>query len=150
MRDQIAMAERLGIRAASIDSTNQDDWDEIEAALAADEVDVLLISPERLGNKRFLDRTLKAIPKGIGLFVVDEAHCISEWGHDFRPDYQRIRQITEFLARERPCPATTATANDRVVADIQGQLGPDLEILSKDHWTRDSLYLAGDRAGRSS
>jgi ATP-dependent DNA helicase RecQ len=151
MRDQIAMAERLGVRAVSMDSTNADSWDEIEAGLAADEVDILLVSPERLGNQRFRERTLKAIPKGIGLFVVDEAHCISDWGHDFRPNYQRIRQITEFLPVGVPLLATTATANDRVVADIEGQLGPDLEVF-RGPLARDSLRLQvidlGDQAER--
>lgn len=140
MRDQIAMAGRLGVRAVSIDSSNTDSWDEIEAALEANEIDILLVSPERLRNQRFLNRTLKAIPKGIGLFVVDEAHCISDWGHDFRPDYQRIRQITKYLAAGIPLLATTATANDRVVADIEDQLGPDLEIF-RGPLARDSLRL---------
>ncbi|HSS42962.1 MAG TPA: RecQ family ATP-dependent DNA helicase [Solirubrobacterales bacterium] len=140
MRDQIAMAERLGVRAVSIDSTNEEDWDEIEAALSEDSIDILLISPERLANRRFRERTLSAIPKGIGLFVVDEAHCISDWGHDFRPDYQRIRQITEYLPTGVALLATTATANDRVVADIEGQLGPDLEVL-RGPLARDSLHL---------
>lgn len=140
MRDQIAMAKRLGVRAVSIDSTNAGSWDEIETALAADEVDVLLVSPERLRNQRFRDRTLKTIPKGIGLFVVDEAHCISDWGHDFRPDYQRIRQITEYLPAGVPLLATTATANDRVVADIEDQLGPDLGVF-RGPLARDSLRL---------
>jgi ATP-dependent DNA helicase RecQ len=140
MRDQIAMAERLGVRAVSMDSTNAGSWDEIEAALAADEVDILLVSPERLRNQRFRERTLKAIRKGIGLFVVDEAHCISDWGHDFRPDYQRIRQITEYLPTGIPVLATTATANDRVVADIEDQLGPDLEVF-RGPLARDSLRL---------
>jgi ATP-dependent DNA helicase RecQ len=140
MRDQIAMAERLGVRAVSMDSTNSAAWDEIEAALKADEVDLLLVSPERLGNKRFRERTMKSIPKGIGLFVVDEAHCISDWGHDFRPDYQRIRQITEYLPPGVPLLATTATANDRVVDDIEGQLGPDLQVF-RGALGRDSLHL---------
>jgi len=140
MRDQIAMAERLGVRALSMDSTNEDSWDEIEAALAADEVDILLVSPERLANTRFQGRTLPAIPKGIGLFVVDEAHCISDWGHEFRPDYRRIRRITDLLPAGVPLLATTATANDRVVTDIEGQLGPDLEVF-RGPLARDSLRL---------
>jgi ATP-dependent DNA helicase RecQ len=140
MRDQIAMAQRLGVRAVSMDSTNEAEWDEIEAALAADEVDLLLVSPERLANQRFRERTLNAIPQGIGLFVVDEAHCISDWGHDFRPDYQRIRQITEYLPPGVPLLATTATANDRVIGDIEGQLGPDLEVF-RGPLARDSLHL---------
>ncbi|HEX6153772.1 MAG TPA: RecQ family ATP-dependent DNA helicase, partial [Solirubrobacterales bacterium] len=140
MRDQIAMAERLGVRAVAMDSTNEDEWDEIEASLREDTIDILLVSPERLANRRFRERTLKAISKGIGLFVVDEAHCISDWGHDFRPDYQRIRQITEYLPAGVPLLATTATANDRVVTDIEDQLGPDLEVM-RGPLARDSLHL---------
>ena len=140
MRDQIAMASRLGVQAVSMNSTNPERWDEVEAALEEDEVDILLVSPERLANRRFRERTLTAIPKGIGLFVVDEAHCISDWGHDFRPDYQRIRQITEYLPAGVPLLATTATANDRVVADIESQLGPNLEVF-RGPLARDSLHL---------
>jgi ATP-dependent DNA helicase RecQ len=140
MRDQIAMAERLGIRAKSINSTNAGDWAEIEAELAADQIDLLLISPERLSNQRFRERTLGLIEKDIGLFVVDEAHCISDWGHDFRPDYLRIRSLTQLLPRGVPLLATTATANDRVVADIEGQLGPELIVL-RGGLARDSLHL---------
>jgi ATP-dependent DNA helicase RecQ len=140
MRDQIAMAERLGVCARSIDSTNEAEWSEIEAELADDEIDLLLISPERLANQRFRDKTLGLIEKGIGLFVVDEAHCISDWGHDFRPDYQRIRSLTQLLPTGVPLLATTATANDRVVEDIEGQLGPDLNVL-RGSLARDSLHL---------
>lgn len=140
MRDQIAMAERLGVRARSIDSTNEAEWDEIEAELAGDEIDLLLISPERLANQRFREKTLSLIEKGIGLFVVDEAHCISDWGHDFRPDYQRIRSLTQLLPAGVPLLATTATANDRVVEDIEGQLGPELKVL-RGSLARDSLHL---------
>jgi ATP-dependent DNA helicase RecQ len=151
MRDQIAMAGKLGLRARSIDSTNEADWEEIEAGLADDEIDLLLISPERLANRRFRERTLGVLGKGIALFVVDEAHCISDWGHDFRPDYLRIRSLVQQLSPGVPLLATTATANDRVVADIEGQLGPDLLVL-RGPLARDSLCLQaielGDQAER--
>lgn len=140
MRDQVSMAEKLGVRAKSIDSTNAAEWAEIEAELASDEIDLLLISPERLANRQFREKTLGLIRKGIALFVVDEAHCISDWGHDFRPDYQRIRSLIRQLPPGVPLLATTATANDRVVADIEGQLGPDLQVL-RGPLARDSLYL---------
>lgn len=140
MRDQIMMAGRLGIRATKMDSTNPSSWDDVEAALAADEIDVLLVSPERLANERFHRQTLASIPLGIGLLVVDEAHCISDWGHDFRPDYRRIRRITQALPPSVPLLATTATANDRVVADIEDQLGPDLVVI-RGRLGRDSLHL---------
>lgn len=140
MRDQVRMAESLGLRAVSMDSTNSQCWGQIEAALARDEIDLLLVSPERLSNERFRTSTLAAIPRGIGLFVVDEAHCISDWGHDFRPDYRRIRRLTAGLPPGVPLLATTATANDRVIADIEEQLGPDL-IVIRGPLARVSLWL---------
>jgi ATP-dependent DNA helicase RecQ len=141
MRDQVRMAEQcLRLRAQRIDNTNDQRWDEIDETLAFDQVDLLLVSPERLGNDRFLTRTLPAMDKGIGLLVVDEAHCISDWGHDFRPDYQRIHRVVGQLLPGVPVLATTATANDRVVADIEAQLGPDL-VVRRGALARDSLYL---------
>jgi ATP-dependent DNA helicase RecQ len=151
MRNQIAMAERLGIRAATIHSGNTAEWADVEAGLAADAVDVLLISPERLGNEAFATRILPAIERSIGLFVVDEAHCISDWGHDFRPDYRRIGRILRGLPPSIPVLATTATANDRVVADVAEQLGQDVAVF-RGPLTRDSLRLGtitlGDQAER--
>lgn len=129
MRNQILMAGRIGVRAATIHSANRDDWEQVESDLAAGAVDVLLISPERLGNEHFTTDILPALGGRIGLFVVDEAHCISDWGHDFRPDYRRIRRIIQALPPGVPVLATTATANDRVVADVRQQLGGELLIL---------------------
>lgn len=140
MRDQVRMATTLGLCAVTMDSTNPLSWDDIDAALAADEIDLLLVSPERLANERFRTRTLSSIPRGIGLFVVDEAHCISDWGHDFRPDYRRIRRITKGLPPGVPLLATTATANDRVIHDIEDQLGPDLVVI-RGALGRSSLHL---------
>jgi ATP-dependent DNA helicase RecQ len=140
MRDQVRMAEALAVRAMTMDSTNTSRWNEIEQALARDDVDVLLVSPERLGNERFQTQTLRSIPGGIGLFVVDEAHCISDWGHDFRPDYRRIRRITQALPAGVPLLATTATANDRVISDIEEQLAPDLVVI-RGPLGRASLHL---------
>ena len=129
MRNQIAMAGRLGLQAATINSGNVEEWDAIAAGLAADAIDVLLISPERLANERFTTDVLPDIQRSIGLFVVDEAHCISDWGHDFRPDYRRIGRILRALDPRVPVLATTATANDRVVADIAEQLGHGATVL---------------------
>ncbi|MEO5886015.1 MAG: RecQ family ATP-dependent DNA helicase, partial [Candidatus Limnocylindrales bacterium] len=129
MRNQIAMAGRLGLRAATINSGNVEEWDAIHDGLAADAIDVLLISPERLANERFTRDILPSIQGSIGLFVVDEAHCISDWGHDFRPDYRRIGRILRALDPRVPVLATTATANDRVVDDIAEQLGQGATIL---------------------
>lgn len=122
MRDQIAAATRAGIRAVTMNSANAQEWDEVRAALAADEVDVLLVSPERLNNPRFREEQLPDLAARCGLLVVDEAHCISDWGHDFRPDYRRIRDLLTGLRAEVPVLATTATANERVVTDVVEQL----------------------------
>ena len=122
MRNQIAAAQRLGIRAHTVNSTNRDAWDEISALLDADAVDLLLISPERLNNPQFRARMLPVFAERVGLLVVDEAHCISDWGHDFRPDYRRIADMLERLPDGVGVLCTTATANDRVVADVEEQL----------------------------
>ena len=140
MRDQVRMAEALGVRAETMDSTNANRWDEIEQALANDEIDLLLISPERLANERFRTKVLRSVSRGIGLFVVDEAHCISDWGHDFRPDYRRIRGLTELLPTGVPLLATTATANNRVAEDVEEQLGPNLQVV-RGPLARESLHL---------
>ena len=124
MRNQIAAAERAGIRAVTINSTNAGDWDPIHQQIAAGEVDVLLVSPERLNNPGFRDEVLPRLAATCGLLVVDEAHCISDWGHDFRPDYRRIRTLLRELPAGIPVLATTATANGRVTADVAEQLAP--------------------------
>lgn len=140
MRNQIEMAGRIGIRAHTIHSANREEWDAVEAALQENACDILLISPERLNNERFLRSVLPDMAGKVGLFVVDEAHCISDWGHDFRPDYRRIVRILQMLPQSAPVLGTTATANNRVVADIRAQLGDDLLIL-RGTLTRDSLRL---------
>lgn len=140
MRNQIEMAVRIGIHAHTIHSANREEWDTVEVALKENVCDVLLISPERLNNERFLESVLPGMAGRIGLFVVDEAHCISDWGHDFRPDYRRIVRILKMLPKSAPVLGTTATANNRVVADVQAQLGDDLLVL-RGSLTRDSLRL---------
>ena len=122
MRNQIAAAEKLGIRALTINSTNRDDWAEVRDLLEQDAVDLLLISPERLNNPQFRNTMLPLFAERVGLLVIDEAHCISDWGHDFRPDYRRIQDMLEQLPAGVAVLCTTATANDRVVADITEQL----------------------------
>ena len=123
MRNQVEAAERLGIRARTINSTNRKDWPELQRAIWAQEVDALLISPERLANDDFMENVLLPIAGRIGLLVVDEAHCISDWGHDFRPDYRRLVNILQRMPDNMPIVGTTATANDRVVDDVRSQLG---------------------------
>jgi ATP-dependent DNA helicase RecQ len=122
MRNQIDAAERLGLRAHTVNSTNRDAWGEVTALLEADAVDLLLISPERLNNPQFRETMLPAFAARVGLLVVDEAHCISDWGHDFRPDYRRIGDMLDRLPDGVGVLCTTATANDRVVADVSEQL----------------------------
>jgi ATP-dependent DNA helicase RecQ len=143
MRDQIAAARRAGIRAVTMNSANAEEWGEVSGALAADEVDVLLVSPERLNNPRFRDEQLPDLARRCGLLVVDEAHCVSDWGHDFRPDYRRIRDLLTTLPSHTPVLATTATANARVVTDVVEQLGAgghDVMTL-RGGLARDSLRL---------
>lgn len=123
MRNQVAAAERAGVRAATINSGNVTEWDDIHRQVAAGDIDVLLVSPERLNNPEFRDNVLPALAADAGLVVVDEAHCVSDWGHDFRPDYRRIRTLIAELGADTPVLATTATANDRVVQDVAAQLG---------------------------
>ncbi|MDQ2662142.1 MAG: DEAD/DEAH box helicase [Actinomycetota bacterium] len=123
MRDQIAAAERAGVRAVAINSTNPHEWRDVLQRLDRDEVDVLLVSPERLNNPSFREQQLPALVQRIGMLVVDEAHCISDWGHDFRPDYRRLRELISRMPTGVPVLATTATANSRVVADVAEQLG---------------------------
>ena len=140
MRNQVEAAERIGIRAARLDSETRKEWDAIESRLAANDVDVLLVSPERLANQRFQTETIPLIAGGIGLLVVDEAHCISDWGHDFRPDYRRIVRIVQGLPANVPVIATTATANDRVIDDVRAQLGDSLRVV-RGSLARESLKL---------
>jgi len=132
MRDQIAAAERAGVRAVAINSTNAHEWSDVLAQLDRDEVDVLLVSPERLNNPSFREEQLPALVRRIGMLVVDEAHCISDWGHDFRPDYRRLRDLIAQMPADVPVLATTATANSRVVADVAEQLGAasDVDVLT--------------------
>src|SRR5690606_7791284 len=144
MRDQIAAASRAGIRAVTINSANVTEWEGVHAAIAADEVDVVLCSPERLNNPGFRADVLPELAAEAGLVVVDEAHCISDWGHDFRPDYRRIRTLLEDLPAGVPVLATTATANDRVSADVAEQLGAgeDADVLVvRGSLDRESLHL---------
>lgn len=123
MRDQIAAAERAGLTARTVNSANMADWDAVYTEIAAGTVDIVLVSPERLNNPEFRDRVLPDLSVACGLVVVDEAHCVSDWGHDFRPDYMRIRTLLAELPPRTPVLATTATANARVTADVAAQVG---------------------------
>lgn len=149
MRNQVAAAERAGVRAATINSGNVTEWDAIHQRVSDGDLDVLLVSPERLNNPDFRDNVLPALAADAGLVVVDEAHCVSDWGHDFRPDYRRIRTLIAELGSGIPVLATTATANDRVVNDVAAQLGVggrDTLVL-RGGLDRESLRLAVVKAG---
>ena len=138
MRNQVEAAARAGISAHTINSANTEEWEAVEEALRTGSVDVLLVSPERLNNPDFRDRLLPPLAARIGLLVVDEAHCISDWGHDFRPDYRRIREALSRLRPDIPVLATTATANQRVVDDVADQLA-----VGADGTRHDVLVLRG-------
>jgi ATP-dependent DNA helicase RecQ len=140
MRNQIAAAERMGVRALTIHSENKDEWEAVEAKVARNEVDILLISPERLANEHFRSEVLGPIAGRISLLVVDEAHCISDWGHDFRPHYRFIERIVGLMPANLRLLATTATANNRVLDDLQTVLGPNLTV-SRGELSRSSLLL---------
>ena len=140
MRNQIAAAERMGVIAETINSDNQQRWREVEDAIGRDAVDILLISPERLANERFREEVLARIAAKVALLVIDEAHCISDWGHDFRPHYRLIQRIIQVLPPNLRLLATTATANNRVMADLRDILGQDVQI-SRGDLARPSLAL---------
>ncbi|QRP48334.1 RecQ family ATP-dependent DNA helicase [Amycolatopsis sp. FDAARGOS 1241] len=145
MRNQISAAARAGIHAATINSANPQEWDEVQASVTAGDVDVLLVSPERLNNPDFRDTVLPKLTATAGLLVVDEAHCISDWGHDFRPDYRRLRTLLGDLPDGVPVLATTATANDRVATDVADQLGIGTggdTLVLRGPLDRESLRLA--------
>jgi ATP-dependent DNA helicase RecQ len=141
MRNQIEAAERAGIRAVTINSANLDEWQEVHAKIAQGEADVLLVSPERLNNLEFREQVMPKLAASAGLVVVDEAHCISDWGHDFRPDYRRLRTLFAELPASVPVLATTATANARVTRDVAEQLGEGTLVL-RGPLERDSLRLS--------
>jgi len=140
MRNQLTAAERMGVRAATIHSDNQSEWSEVEAKLQQNELDILLISPERLANERFVGEVLTHISGQIALLVIDEAHCISDWGHDFRPHYRLLERIVRSLPASLRVLATTATANNRVLGDLADVLGPQLHV-AKGELSRPSLSL---------
>ncbi|PND57367.1 recombinase RecQ [Mycobacterium sp. ENV421] len=144
MRNQVSAAQRAGVRAATINSGNVTEWDDIHRRVADGDLDVLLVSPERLNNPEFRVQVLPSLAADAGLVVVDEAHCVSDWGHDFRPDYRRIRTLIAELGSGVPVLATTATANDRVVGDVAAQLGVgggDTLVL-RGGLDRESLHLS--------
>jgi ATP-dependent DNA helicase RecQ len=140
MRDQIAAASRAGLRAATINSSNVEQWSGVLGDLRSGRLDVLLVSPERLANPGFAAQ-LPALLDECGLLVIDEAHCVSDWGFDFRPDYQRLARTLLQLAPDTPVLATTATANQRVTLDVAAQLGAETVTL-RGSLARASLRLA--------
>ncbi|HEY2696772.1 MAG TPA: RecQ family ATP-dependent DNA helicase [Pseudonocardiaceae bacterium] len=145
MRNQVQAAAKAGVHAATINSANTEDWHGVQEEVVAGRVDVLLISPERLNNPDFRDNVLPELTESTGLLVVDEAHCVSDWGHDFRPDYRRLRTLLAGLPERVPVLATTATANDRVVTDVAEQMevgGEGETLVLRGALDRESLHLA--------
>jgi ATP-dependent DNA helicase RecQ len=140
MRNQLLAAGRMGVRAATINSDNQDEWDDVESRIRSNALDILLISPERLANERFRTQVLSRVAGQISLLVIDEAHCISDWGHDFRPHYRLLERIVRALPPNLRLLATTATANNRVMSDLRNVLGPQLDV-SRGDLNRPSLML---------
>jgi ATP-dependent DNA helicase RecQ len=140
INNQIESADAYGLIARSINSNNEEQWEEIIQEIGDNKIDVLFISPERLANEDFNKQVLSQISNSVGMLVIDEAHCISDWGHDFRPDYRRIVNIVKFLPPNVPLLATTATANDRVVKDISEQVGKGI-LIQRGPLIRESLSI---------
>ncbi len=140
MRDQVQAAEKAGLKAATLNSSNIGEWTAIEEQVAAGVLDVLLVSPERLANPKFGDRVMAALAGKLGLLVIDECHALSDWGHDFRPDYRRLADVLQSLNPQTPVLATTATANDRVTRDVAAQLG-EAAVVLRGQLARTSLQL---------
>ncbi|MCY4000870.1 MAG: RecQ family ATP-dependent DNA helicase [Bacteroidetes bacterium] len=140
MRNQETAAFHLGLNARRMTGDNREEWNDIHEELRDDQVDILMITPERLANEMFLSKTLPTVASGLGMLIIDEAHCISDWGHDFRPDYLRIRRVQKMVPRGSAIVATTATANNRVVEDVRDQLGGNIQV-SRGSLVRRSLQL---------
>ena len=132
MRNQEDAANRMGVATRTINSSNVDEWTRIEGEIERGEVDLLLISPERFGNHRFRSNVLPTMAGVVPLLVVDEAHCISDWGHDFRPHYRQLKNVLPQLPLNTRVLATTATANGRVMQDISEVLGADTQVMRGD------------------
>jgi|TARA_B110000211_G_scaffold188973_1_gene215065 ATP-dependent DNA helicase RecQ len=141
MRNQIESARRVGLEIATINSSlSREERTFNENRIINQQVDAIILAPEQLANEKLVNNVLSAVLSNTGLFVIDEAHCISDWGHDFRPDYRRIVRIIQFMPANMPILATTATANNRVVADIQSQIGSDMTTY-RGELMRESLHL---------
>jgi len=143
MRNQIESAQRLGIAAVTVNSTNTQNWPQLTQSILEGRADAVLISPERLANDNFVRDVLLPVANRMGLLVVDEAHCISDWGHDFRPDYRRLVNVLQRMPANMPVLGTTATANNRVVDDVVGQLGD--VMVQRGPLMRDTLSLQATR-----
>lgn len=138
MQDQLAFLERHGIRAASIDSgQGREEAAAVMAGVERGEIRILMISVERLKNERFR-AFIRRVP--ISLMVVDEAHCISEWGHNFRPDYLKLPDYQREFAIPQAL-LLTATATPRVIADMRERFSIAAQDVTTTGFYRDNLDL---------
>lgn len=138
MDNQLESTKMFNLQSATINSSTNIDFSEVYNRIDNNQIDILFVAPERLEDEEFRNRVLNKAT--IGMLVIDEAHCISDWGHDFRPDYRRIKVVLKDLPTTTHLLATTATANDRVIDDIKKQLGDNIFVL-RGSLTRESLYI---------
>lgn len=139
MDNQIEAAQKVNLKCDVLNSTVKERKSEIIQNLVDGTLDLVLITPETLFTADIKNKIVDGEIK-IGLMVIDEAHCISDWGHDFRLKYMRLKNVIQYLPANVPLLATTATANDRVVNDLKKQLGGDV-FVSRGPLSRESLSI---------
>ena len=138
MRDQVNNLNKLGIAAKYINSeqTREENFQALQEAVDGD-LKILYIAPERQENREWIEATREM---DLSMIVIDEAHTISVWGHDFRPSFRRIINLVQLLPKELPVLATTATATGRVQKDIERQISGDLSTI-RGNLMRENFHL---------